>query len=92
MEFGPGESDGAGWLFALLADGSAEAICADAEKYHGHPVDRRAVAALLAGTPLDRRTVGALDPTADLDVTADRARTLSYPVAARPNGLVGGAV
>ncbi|MEV7547626.1 hypothetical protein [Streptomyces sp. NPDC089915] len=92
VEFGTGESDGAGWLFELVADGSAEAICADAEEYHGRPVDRRAVAALLAGTPLDRRTVGALDPAADPDVMADRARTLGYPVASGPNGLVSGPV
>ncbi|MFB7666609.1 hypothetical protein ACFC1R_22110 [Kitasatospora sp. NPDC056138] len=81
VEFAPEETDGAGWLFGVLTDGSAEAVRTDAEYYYERPVDRQAVAALLAGAPLDRRTVGALDPAADFEATADRARLLGYAVA-----------
>ncbi|MYV48334.1 hypothetical protein [Streptomyces sp. SID2888] len=77
----PGESDGAGWLFGMLTDGSAEAVSSDAEDYDDRPVDRRAVAAILAGAPLDRRTVRALDPAADFEATADRTRLLGYAMA-----------
>ncbi|MEW1910075.1 hypothetical protein AB0442_16730 [Kitasatospora sp. NPDC085895] len=56
VAFGPGESDGAGWLFELLVDGSAEAVRRDAEDHYGRAVDPQAVAAVLAGVPLDRRT------------------------------------
>ncbi|MEV6212549.1 hypothetical protein [Kitasatospora sp. NPDC051914] len=65
----------------MLTDGSAEAVCNDAEDYYERPVDRQAVAALLAAAPLGRRTVAALNPAADFEATADRARTLGYAVA-----------
>ncbi|MFD0526728.1 hypothetical protein [Kitasatospora arboriphila] len=81
VAFGPGESDGAGWLFELLVDGSAEAVRRDAEDYYGRAVDPQAVAAVLAGVPLDRRTVGALDPAADFAAVAERARRTGHAVA-----------
>lgn len=79
--FEPGESHGAGWLFEVLTDGTAEAVCSDAEDYYERPVDRQAVDALLAGTPLNPRTVGALNPAADFEAIAERARSIGYPVA-----------
>ncbi|MFF3068951.1 hypothetical protein ACFVSN_01955 [Kitasatospora sp. NPDC057904] len=79
--FAEGESDGAGWLFGVLADGSAEAVGRDAEDYHGRPVDRDAVAAILAGSPLTRRVVAALEPALDLEASAARARRIGYSVA-----------
>ncbi|MEU3877735.1 hypothetical protein [Streptomyces sp. NPDC029704] len=79
--FAPGESDGAGWLFRVLTDGSAETVCSDAEDYYERAVDRQAVAAILAGAPLDRRTVSVLNPVAGFEAVADRARLLGYVVA-----------
>jgi hypothetical protein len=79
--FEPGESDGASWLFGVLTDGSAEAVCSDAEDYYERPVDRQAVDALLAGAPLNPRTVGALNPAAAFEAMAERARLLGYAVA-----------
>jgi hypothetical protein len=78
--FAPGESDGSGGLFEVLTDGSAEAVCRDAEDYYERPVDREVVAAILAGAPLDHRTIAALNPTADFEAIADRARLLGYAV------------
>ncbi|MFI9276091.1 hypothetical protein ACIGXM_36235 [Kitasatospora sp. NPDC052896] len=79
--FAEGESDGAGWLFGVLADGSAEAVSRDAEDYHGRPVNRDAVAAILAGSPLTRWVVAALEPALDLEASAARARKIGHSVA-----------
>ncbi|WP_424712251.1 hypothetical protein [Kitasatospora acidiphila] len=78
--FEPGESDGADWLFGALSDGTTEAVCSDAQDYYERPIDRQAVAALLAGAPLDRRLVGMLNPAANFEAIADRSRLLGYPV------------
>lgn len=67
--------------FGVLTDGSAAAVCRDAEDYYERPVDRQAVAALLAGAPLNPRTVTALNPAADFKAMAGRARSRGYPVA-----------
>ncbi|MEU1823079.1 hypothetical protein ABZ502_11680 [Streptomyces abikoensis] len=84
VEFGAGESDGAEWLFDLLADGSPGAYAEFAEDYYERQVDPGAVAAVLAGAPLTRRTVASLSPTADFDAIATQARTLGYTVYDRP--------
>jgi len=76
-----GKSDGAGWLFGVLADGSAEAVSRDAEDYHGRPVNRDAVAAILAGSPITCWTVAALESALDFEATAARARKIGHPVA-----------
>ncbi|MEV7598646.1 hypothetical protein AB0O91_14815 [Kitasatospora sp. NPDC089797] len=79
--FTEGESDGAGQLFGVLANGSAEAVSRDAEDFHGRPVDRDAVAAILSGSPLPRWTVAALEPALDFEASAAFARKIGHPVA-----------
>ncbi|MFF2073668.1 hypothetical protein ACFVXG_02815 [Kitasatospora sp. NPDC058162] len=79
--FAEGQSDGAGWLFGVLADGSAEAVSTDAEGYHERPVNRDAVAAILAGSPLTRWAVAALEPALDWETSAAHAREIGHSVA-----------
>ncbi|MFD8478622.1 hypothetical protein [Kitasatospora sp. NPDC059673] len=81
VRFGPGESDGAGWLFDLLVDGSTDGYLSFAEDYYERPVDRDAVAAVMAGAPLTRATVAALSATAHHGTVAERARELGWAVA-----------
>ncbi|MFD8316817.1 hypothetical protein [Kitasatospora purpeofusca] len=78
MEFGPGETDGAEGLFGLLLDGSPEAYAGFAEDHYERPVDRGAVAAVLAGGPLTRCTVGALSADADFGAVVARARAMGF--------------
>ncbi|MFI9649002.1 hypothetical protein ACIHAA_22205 [Streptomyces sp. NPDC052040] len=80
VEFAADESDGADWLFGLLADGSADAYVGFAEDYFERKVDRDAVAAVLAQAPLSRQMVRSLSPTADYTTVAGRARALGYTV------------
>ncbi|MGK4584357.1 hypothetical protein [Kitasatospora sp. HPMI-4] len=84
VEFADDESDGAGWLFSLLTDGSPEAYVEYAEDYHERPVDRDAVKAVLTGSPLNRRTVASLSSTADFETVAAQARALGYLVQDEP--------
>ncbi|SEL99359.1 hypothetical protein [Streptacidiphilus jiangxiensis] len=78
VTFEPGETDGADWLFELLVDGGTDAACSYVEDYYERPADRAAVSALLARAPLTRATVGALNPEADFEAVAARARALGY--------------
>jgi hypothetical protein len=84
VEFAADESDGAGWLFDLLSDGSPEAYVDFAEDYYERPVDRDAVEAVLAGSPLNRRTVASLSSTADFATVAAQARALGFIVEDEP--------
>ncbi|MCZ7431681.1 hypothetical protein [Streptomyces sp. WMMC1477] len=84
VEFADDESDGAGFLFELLADGSPEAYVRFAEDYFEQRVDREAVESVLAATPLSPGTLAALSPTADFAATAQHARTLGYPAVPHP--------
>ncbi|MDH6114845.1 hypothetical protein P3T36_001196 [Kitasatospora sp. MAP12-15] len=78
--FEDGDSDGAEWLFDLLADGGAEAYAEYASAYFGRPIDRPAVASVLAGLPLAPQTVAALDPSADFAAVAAVATAIGFPV------------
>ncbi|MFG2819080.1 DUF4240 domain-containing protein [Kitasatospora sp. NPDC048365] len=78
VEFDADGTDGADWLFELLLDGSPDAYVSYAEDYLEIPVDRAAVAAVLAGAPLTRGTVAALSASADYETVATRARELGY--------------
>ncbi|MFD5659408.1 hypothetical protein [Streptomyces hirsutus] len=84
VEFDADESDGADWLFGLLADGSTEAYVSFAEDYYERSVDPEAVRAVLAGAPLTRRTVTSLSVTADFESVATRARVLGYTIRDEP--------
>ncbi|MDY0815448.1 hypothetical protein [Kitasatospora purpeofusca] len=78
VRFGPEETDGAEGLFGLLVDGGPEAYAGFAEDYFERPVDRGAVAAVLAGAPLTRRAVGSLSAAADFGAVAARARAMGF--------------
>ncbi|MEV0189809.1 hypothetical protein AB0I39_14890 [Kitasatospora purpeofusca] len=78
VEFGAGETDGAEGLFGLLVGEGPEAYAGFAEDCFGRPVDRAAVAAVLAGGPLTRRTVEALSTGADFEAVAARARAMGF--------------
>ncbi|MFF7588557.1 hypothetical protein ACFZCK_13830 [Kitasatospora purpeofusca] len=78
VEFGPGETDGAEGLFGLLVDAGPEAYAGFAEDYFERPVDREAVAAVLAGGPLTRWTVESLSAGADFEAVAARARAMGF--------------
>ncbi|MFF0298356.1 hypothetical protein ACFYST_33450 [Kitasatospora sp. NPDC004614] len=80
VEFGPHESDGGGWLFDLVVDGSPDAFVGFAEDYYERSVDRDAVAAVLAGAPLTRAVVASLRASADFDIVAGQARKLGWAV------------
>ncbi|MFE4862904.1 hypothetical protein [Streptomyces sp. NPDC056670] len=85
VEFAADESDGADWLFELLADGSADAYVGFAEDYFERAIDRDAVAAIMARAPLSRRTVTSLSSTADFEAVAAQARTLGYAIQGQPS-------
>ncbi|MFE0464761.1 hypothetical protein ACFW1A_36455 [Kitasatospora sp. NPDC058965] len=79
-EEGPGDPDGAGHLFALLTDRSAEAFQRWAEDYYEVAVDLAAVRHVFASRPLDEHVVAALNPEVALaDLAQDLAKT-GYPV------------
>ncbi|BFV57650.1 hypothetical protein KCMC57_up27540 [Kitasatospora sp. CMC57] len=80
VEFAPDESDGADWLFDLVADGSPDAYVSYAEDYFERSVHRDAVAAVLAGAPLTRGTVASLSPSAGYEDISEQARRLGYSV------------
>ncbi|WP_438293387.1 hypothetical protein [Streptomyces sp. HUAS TT7] len=80
VEFAADESDGADWLFELLADGSADAYVSFTEDYLERRIDRDAVAAVLAQAPLSREMVSSLSPAADFATVAGQARALGYTV------------
>ncbi|MCX4683881.1 hypothetical protein OG401_06070 [Kitasatospora purpeofusca] len=84
VEFGPEERDGAEELFGLLVDAGPEAYAGFAEDYFERPVDRGAVAAVLAGDPLTRRTVESLSAGADFGAVAARARAMGFGESAGP--------
>ncbi|MER7669770.1 hypothetical protein ABTY61_15035 [Kitasatospora sp. NPDC096128] len=79
--FAEGESDGAGQLLGVLADGRVETVSRDAEDYHERSVDRDAVAAFLASEPLPRWAALAIEPSLDLEWLAAFARKIGRPVA-----------
>lgn len=90
VEFSADESDGADWLFDLLADGSPEAYVSFAEDYYERPVDPEAVRVVLAGAPLTRATVTSLSATADFETVASQARALGYTIqSSRPSDREG---
>lgn len=80
VRFAPDESDGADWLFGLLADGSPEAYAEHAEDYWERPVDIEPVRAVLTGAALTPDIVAALSPTADFANISTRVRALGHPV------------
>ncbi|MFD4787795.1 hypothetical protein ACFWN1_12235 [Streptomyces sp. NPDC058459] len=80
VRFAPDESDGADWLFGLLAEGSPDAYAEFAEDYWERPVDTEAVRAVLAGAALTPALTAALSPTADFPAIAKAVRTLGHPV------------
>ncbi|MFI9311032.1 hypothetical protein [Streptomyces triculaminicus] len=84
VEFDADESDGADWLFGLLADGSADAYASFAEDYYEKAVNLEAVRAVLAGAPLARGTVTSLSATADFESVASQARVLGYTIQDEP--------
>ncbi|MFJ4667621.1 hypothetical protein [Kitasatospora purpeofusca] len=84
MEFGAEERGGAERLFGLLVDAGPEAYARFAEDHFERPVDRGAVAAVLAGGPLTRGTVEALSVGADFGAVAARARAMGFGEPAGP--------
>ncbi|MGW5937205.1 hypothetical protein ACWIG3_10000 [Streptomyces celluloflavus] len=75
----PGDPDGAGHLFPLLADRSAQTFQRFAEDCYELPVDLAAVRHVLASRPLTDAVVTALRPGITLaDLGADLAET-GYP-------------
>lgn len=68
-------------LFALLADGSAEAYRAWAEEYFEpeHELDLAAIGHVLALRPLTPAVVAALNPDTDLDELAEDLAEIGYP-------------
>lgn len=86
VEFhGPAEDpDGAEYLFAELADGSAEAFALYAAHNHERRVDRVAVEpvrAVLDGAVLTPELAAALNPAVPFATVAKAAAAMGYPVA-----------
>ncbi|GGT69284.1 hypothetical protein [Streptomyces lateritius] len=75
----PEDADGAGYLFELLVDRSAEAYQEWAEYYHETSVDLDAVRHVLALRPLTAPVVTALNPGTDLAALADDIAEIGYP-------------
>jgi hypothetical protein len=74
-----GDPDGAGYLFRLLVNRSAEAIQRWAEDYYETPVDVEAVHHVFSSRPLTEGVVKALNPEATLaGLTGDIAE-IGYP-------------
>ncbi|WMX48915.1 hypothetical protein RGF97_16965 [Streptomyces roseicoloratus] len=74
-----GDADGAGHLFELLVDRSAEAYAAWASYYYETEVDVRAVRHVLALEPLTSEVVAALNPDASLADLARDIAGIGYP-------------
>ncbi|MEV6975841.1 hypothetical protein [Kitasatospora sp. NPDC093806] len=82
VEFDEGhgdDPDGAGHLFGLLVEGTAEAYRDWAEDYHGRPVDLDAVRHIHALRPLTPGVVAALNPEVTLDRLRPAVEALGYP-------------
>ncbi|MFF8610559.1 hypothetical protein ACF06X_32115 [Streptomyces sp. NPDC015346] len=77
----PEDADGAGYLFELLVDRSAEAYQEWAEDYYETTVDLAAVRHVLALRPLTDSLVTALNPDTDLAARADDIAEIGYPTA-----------
>lgn len=78
-EDGTDDPDGAGYLFALPADGSAEAYRGFAEDYYELPVDLEAVRHVHALRPLTPEVIAALNPDVDLADLAKDIEQIGYP-------------
>ncbi|MFI2431368.1 hypothetical protein [Streptomyces sp. NPDC018693] len=76
---GGSDPDGAGQLFHLLVDRSAEAYQAWAEEYYDVPVDVAAVRHILSLRPLTEAVVGALNPGTTVADLADDVAEIGYP-------------
>ncbi|MEO3972927.1 hypothetical protein [Streptomyces sp. CAU 1734] len=74
------DPDGAGWLFRLLCDGTAEAFHDFAEDHCGTRIGLAAVRRVYALRPLGRDTVRALNPAASPASAAREAAAIGYPV------------
>ncbi|MFD5326595.1 hypothetical protein [Streptomyces sp. NPDC127092] len=77
--WGDGDPDGAGHLFGLLVDRSAEAYAAWASDYYETEVDVDAVRHVLGLRPLTREVVAALNPDAALADLAEDIAEIGYP-------------
>jgi len=73
------DPDGSGELFALLADGSAEAYAAYAKDYFEVPVELDAVRAIFDHEPLSARIVGALSEGTTVADLAEDCAQVGYP-------------
>lgn len=80
IEFPGGGGDGAGWMFALLADGTPEAFQKWAQGYYEKPIDLDAVRHVYAGYPLTANVVTALNPATTLAAIADSVAATGYPL------------
>ncbi len=76
----PGDPDGAGFLFQLLADRSAVAFQDWAADYYERPVDFAAVRHIFALRPLTAAVVKALNSEITLDDLAEDIQEIRYPV------------
>ncbi|WP_328615574.1 hypothetical protein OHS18_01255 [Amycolatopsis sp. NBC_00355] len=76
--------DGAGWLFALLTDGTAEAFREWARDYYERPIDLDAVRHFYAGRPLTADVVTALNPATTLAAVAEHVAATGYPLSGQP--------
>ncbi|MER6138475.1 hypothetical protein ABT174_00230 [Streptomyces sparsogenes] len=74
-----GDPDGAGSLFALLVDRSAEAFQRWAEDYYEVPVNVQAVRHVLSSRPLTEGVVSALNPEVTLTDLAEDITKIGYP-------------
>ncbi|MFD3454453.1 hypothetical protein ACFWVC_20040 [Streptomyces sp. NPDC058691] len=78
-EDGTDDPDGAGYLFKLLADRSAEAYQKFAEDYYGLPVDLEAVRHVHALRPLTSEVISALNPDIGPSDLAEDFERIGYP-------------
>ncbi|MFJ3306265.1 hypothetical protein ACIPSA_24735 [Streptomyces sp. NPDC086549] len=76
------DPDGAGYLFHLLVDRSAEAFQRWAEDYHEVPVDLAAVRHVLASRPLTEHVVSTLNAEITWADLAEDIAEIGYPVGA----------
>lgn len=77
-----GATDGSGWMFDDVAEGTAEAYLDHAESYFGRTIDAEAVGAVMAGEPLSSALVRALNADADFGAVTEVARRAGHPVVA----------
>ncbi|MEU6341967.1 hypothetical protein ABZ883_13620 [Streptomyces sp. NPDC046977] len=78
-EDGTDDPDGAGCLFALMADRSVEACREFAEDRYETPVDLEAVRHVLALRPLTAEVIAALNPDVDPADLAKDIEQIGYP-------------